>query len=103
MSDLLTRISVYNLSSCLQPTSQLSFQHKSKSHHGHKRKKHDSPSRSVEAKKKRHHKKLTSEAPAVDADTIMVDTSILDKVPDPAVGVSYSNSTSPAVALGKEN
>ncbi|KAI5394489.1 hypothetical protein KIW84_061232 [Lathyrus oleraceus] len=43
---LLARISAYNLSSCLQHTSQ----HKSKSHHGHKRKKHDSPSRSGETK-----------------------------------------------------
>ncbi|XP_050890707.1 adhesin AWP1-like [Lathyrus oleraceus] len=103
LSDLLTRLSAYNLSSCLQPTSQPSSQHKSKSHHGHKRKKHESPSRSGETKKKRHHKVLTPEAPAADADTIVVDTSILNKAPDPAVGTSQSTSTSAAVALGKEN
>ncbi|XP_050909443.1 pollen-specific leucine-rich repeat extensin-like protein 2 [Lathyrus oleraceus] len=62
-----------------EPTSQPSSQHKSKSHHGHKRKKHDSPSRSGETKKKKHHKVLTLEAPVVDANTIMVDTSILSK------------------------
>jgi hypothetical protein len=45
----------------------------------------------------------TPEVPAVDVDTIVVDTSILDKVPNPAVGVSQSTSTSPAAALGKEN
>ncbi|XP_050897207.1 uncharacterized protein LOC127104031 [Lathyrus oleraceus] len=83
--------------------SKHSSQHKSKSHHGHKRKKHDSPSRSGETKKKRHHTMPTPEVPAEDVDTIVVDTSILDKVPDPAMGASQSNGTSPTAALGKEN
>ncbi|XP_050908998.1 uncharacterized protein LOC127122751 [Lathyrus oleraceus] len=99
LSDLLARIFAYNLSSYLQPTSQPSSLHKSKSHHGHKRKKHDSPSSSGEGKRKKHHK----EAPAVDVDTIMVNTSILDKVPDPVMGASQSTDPSPAAALGKEN
>lgn len=46
---------------------------------------------------------LTPEAPAIDADTIVVDTSILNKAPDPTVGDSQSTSTSVAAALGKEN
>ncbi|XP_050890103.1 suppressor protein SRP40-like [Lathyrus oleraceus] len=88
-----------------EPTSHPSSQHshKSKSHQGHKRKKHDSPSRSGETKKKRHHKVLTPEAPALDADTIMVDTSILNKALDPAMGASQSTSTPAVVVLGKEN
>ncbi|XP_050918545.1 uncharacterized protein LOC127135971 [Lathyrus oleraceus] len=108
LSDLLTRISAYNLSSCLQPPSQPTqpssqHSHKSKGHQGHKRKKHDSPSRSGEAKKKRHHKVLTPEAPALDADTIVVDTSILNKAPALAVGASQSTSTPAAAVLGEEN
>jgi hypothetical protein len=104
VSDLLTRISSYNLSSCLQPTQPSSqHSHKSKGHQGHKRKKHDSPSRSGEAKKKKHHKVLTPEAHSLDADTIMVDTSLLNKVPDPAMGASQSTSTLDAAVLGEEN
>lgn len=87
LSDLLTRISAYNLSSCLHPTPQQS--HKSKGHQGHKRKKHDSPSKGGEAKRKKQPKVLTIEAPSsLDADTVVVDTSILNMVSDPAVGTS---------------
>ena len=45
----------------------------------------------------------TPEVPVEDVDTLVVDTSILDKVPDPAVGASQPTDTSPAVVLGKEN
>ncbi|XP_050915151.1 uncharacterized protein LOC127130130 [Lathyrus oleraceus] len=84
-----------------QPSSHHS--HKSKGHQGHKRKKHNSPSRSGEAKKKRHHKMLTPEAPALDTDTIVVDTSILNKAPGPSVGASQSTSTPAAAVLGEDN
>ncbi|XP_050877356.1 uncharacterized protein LOC127081115 [Lathyrus oleraceus] len=84
-----------------QPSSQHS--HQSKGHQGQKRKKHDSLSRSGEAKKKKHHKVLTLEAPSLDADTIVVDTSILNKVPDLAVGTSKSTITPFAAVLEEEN
>ena len=45
----------------------------------------------------------TPEVPTEDVDTIVVDASVLDKVPDPDVGASQSIGTSPAAALGKEN
>ena len=44
-----------------------------------------------------------SEAPVEDADTLVVDTSILDTVPAPAVGASPSTGLSPATALGNTN
>ncbi|XP_050888948.1 suppressor protein SRP40-like [Lathyrus oleraceus] len=99
LSSLLARLSAYNLSSCLQHTSQ----HKSKSHHGHKRKKHDSPSKSGDNKNKRHHTMPPSEAPIEDADTLVVDTSIPSTVPALAVGDSPSIGLSPATALGNTN
>ncbi|XP_050889573.1 uncharacterized protein LOC127094844 [Lathyrus oleraceus] len=44
-----------------------------------------------------------SEAPVEDADTLVLDTSILDTVPAPAVGASPSTGISPAASSGKAN
>lgn len=44
-----------------------------------------------------------SEVPVEDVDTIVIDTSTLKPVPDPAVGASPSTGISPAAALGKVN
>lgn len=95
-SVLLAKLFAYNLSSCLQHTSQ----HKSKSHHGHKRRKHDSPSKSGDHKRKRHHATPPSEVPVPDADTPLVDASALGVAPAPVVGASPSIGPSPATALG---
>lgn len=45
----------------------------------------------------------SSEVPAEDADTLVVDNSILGMVPAPAVGASRSTGLSPATALGNAN
>lgn len=45
----------------------------------------------------------SSEAPVEDADTLVVDTSILDMVPAPAVGASPLTGLSLATALGNTN
>lgn len=109
LSDLLTRISAYNLSSYLQLTPQPTQpspqqSHKSKGHQGHKRKKRDSPFKGGEEKNKKQHKVLTTEAPSsLDADTIVVDTSILNKVPDPAVGTSKPTNIPTAAILEEGN
>ncbi|XP_050895836.1 flocculation protein FLO11-like [Lathyrus oleraceus] len=92
-----------------QPSPQQS--HKSKGHQGHKRKKHDSPSKGGEAKKRKQHIGLTTPQPEVgaapstteapsslDANTIVVDTSILNMVSDPAVGTSKPTNI-PVVAI----
>lgn len=98
-SALLARLFAYNLSSCLQHT----LQHKSKSHHGHKRKKHDSPSKSGDHKRKRHHVTPPSELPVQDADTPLVDASALGAAPIPVVGASSSIGPSPATSLGDKH
>ncbi|XP_050915350.1 histone promoter control protein 2-like [Lathyrus oleraceus] len=85
-----------------QPSPQQS--HKPKGHQGHKRKKRDSPSKGGEAKKKKQHKMLTTEAhSSLDADTIVVDTSILNMVSDPAVGTSTSTNIPAATILEEGN